>query len=99
MGQPSEAKEVEGKIYFNGWFRTSLLGFAALMISVLTLLVTNVIANDNKYTEKIRQTDWELARTNSEVAKLDVKFESIKDDLIEIKQLLRRRIPRESNSD
>ena len=99
MGQPSEAKEVEGKIYFNGWFRTSLLGFAALMISVLTILVTNVIANDNKYTEKIRQTDSELAKTNSEMAMLKANFNNIKEDLTEIKQLLRRRIPHESNSD
>ena len=81
-----EATEKEGKIYLNGWFRTSLIGFAGLMITVLTILTSRVIANDEKYMDKIGDNQTSIAR-------LEAQFNSIDKGLDEIKDLLGRKFP------
>lgn len=48
----NEAQIVGNKISLNGWFQTSVIGFAGLVITVLTILIGNVIANDQKNTSE-----------------------------------------------
>jgi len=86
MNDINEAHETSGKIYLNGWFRIALIGFAGLIISVLTLLTTNVIANDRRYME-------DIILNKEAIARLEIHYSSIKDDLGEIKGILRRTSP------
>lgn len=86
MSKTYEATENGGKIFLTGWFRTSLIGFSGLMVTVLTMLVSSVAANNTKHSDKISTNE-------KSIAKLEVQYMSIQSDLTEIKHLLRRAIP------
>ena len=57
----AEAKEINGEIHLNGYFRATLIGFASFVIFCLSLLTTNVIKNDNKYMELITENKVSIA--------------------------------------
>jgi len=86
MANPNEASSFNGKTWLSTWFRMTLLGFAAFVISGFTFLGAHIISNDIKYTDKISANETGIAR-------LEVQYIYIRDDLGEIKELLKRKIP------
>ena len=84
MNNISEARvDSNGKIFFNGGFRWIIGGLAGFFLLILLTLVTNVIANDNKYTNAITQNSIAIAR-------MEASYDSIKSDLSDIKRILRK---------
>ena len=82
----NEATESNGRIYLNGWFKATLLGFAGFVVLGFTFIGTNVIANDTKYMEFINYN-------KIEIREIATTLNDMKEDLREIKNILRRTTP------
>jgi hypothetical protein len=90
--------EDKGKTYINGWFRNTLLGFSGFTVMVLTIITTNVIANDKD--SRARDVELRELVANNRISIVEMKsveqeLKSINKNLDEINGVLIRTAPYE----
>jgi septal ring factor EnvC (AmiA/AmiB activator) len=98
MNELSEGKEINGKIFLNGWFRITLCSFAGLVMVILTTLSTHVIANDKDSRQRdtnIRELVAKNSLSIAELKSIQYKLNSIDKNLNEINGVLIRTAPYE----
>lgn len=95
MSDVPEARERNGKIYLNGWTRWLVGALWGLLMTGLVMLTQNVIANDQKYIKSMEMNTREIHNNSRQISMLSVQYDSIKEDLAEIKTILRRTAPYE----
>lgn len=86
MKNMAEAIEKNGQIYLNGWTRWLVSSLWGLLIMGMMFMANSVVANDKKYME-------EIGINKTDIRELKTQFIGIKEDLTEIKFLLKRTIP------
>ena len=89
MTNISEGKVHDNKIYLNGYFRATIIGFAGFVIFGFSALTKAMVDNDVKYIEKIEVINDKVAEDKADIASIKAKLDSIKEGLTEIKALLR----------